>query len=236
MKTQFNPIVTVWHAACTVPARRAMVAFGFGAIGLMVSGTAAAGCGGFDPAAATPMRWNAPATASARMLPVVYMPETEHAARAGSDDFVAPWNAGNAGIVGMWRVSFTSDGTGYPGKTPPLGAPIDSATIQYHPDGTEIMVSGLRPPSTGDVCMGVWKQIGENTYKLRHLGLAWVSPDSGAPAAAFLGPSVFHEEVKVNRAHDTFEGTFTIDQYMADETTLVVHLSGTLSGKRFSVD
>jgi hypothetical protein len=35
---------------------------------------------------------------------------------------------------------------------------------------------------------------------------------------------------------DDFEGTFTLDQYAKDETTLLQHIAGKVVGKRVTVD
>ncbi|MDQ2778420.1 MAG: hypothetical protein M3Y32_02550 [Pseudomonadota bacterium] len=143
-------------------------------------------------------------------------------------------------IVGLWKVSFISDGSAYPGPIP-AGVETDFATVQWHPDGTEFMISGGRAPSTGDVCMGVWEQTGHRTVKLNHLALAWVSQDTPAPVgpvlpAAYLGPGVIHETVKLSPDGNTYTGKFTIDQYTADGITLVEHLGGTVTGTRVVVN
>lgn len=55
-------------------------------------------------------------------------------------------------IVGMWKVAFLAKGnTGL--DAPPDGTPIDSAIVQWHADGTEIMNSG-RPAQDGNFCLG----------------------------------------------------------------------------------
>lgn len=131
-------------------------------------------------------------------------------------------------IVGFWNVTFTSDGTSYPTNFA-VGFELDFGTVQWHDDGTEIMVSGGRDPSTGDVCMGVWKRSGVRTFKLNHLGLAWAG-------GAFLGPAVFHETVTLDRSGNTYEGPFTIDQYASDGVTLLEHLGGTVKGTRITAD
>jgi hypothetical protein len=48
-------------------------------------------------------------------------------------------------IVGFWKVAFTARGN----SDIPDGAPIDSALVVWHNDGTEIMNSG-RPPQDGN--------------------------------------------------------------------------------------
>ncbi len=137
----------------------------------------------------------------------------------------------------MWKVTLVSDGTAYPIPIP-NGAPIDFGTAQWHSDGTEVLVSGGRAPSTGDVCMGVWEQIGNSTYKLKHVGLSYSSTDSVPPSSpsVFLGPAIIRETVTLSHSRDSYTGTFTIDQYAADEVTLIEHIGGTVTATRFTVD
>jgi hypothetical protein len=200
-----------------------------GAVGLTLCGVAAAGCGSFVGPGSAPVGWKAPARGPS-MMPTLYAPDPARFVRVGDD-----WGPHLAGIVGMWRVSFLADVDEGPFKA---GDMVDFATIQYHADGNEFMISGGRAPSTGDVCMGVWKQTGERTYQVKHLALAWTGPDAHPPSAtvAYLGPSVIHESIHLNHARNYFEGTFTIDQYAVDETTLLVHLSGKLVGARYGFD
>jgi hypothetical protein len=175
-------------------------------------GQAMAGCGSPDTGVAPPQSW---------------------LAAPGN----LPWHES---VVGLWKVTFTSDGSAYP--TPiPAGVVTDFGTVQWHSDGNEIMVSGGRAPSTGDVCMGVWKKIGFKTFKLNHLALAWVSSDTPPPAgpvspAQYLGPAVFSETVTLNLSGNGYEGPFTIDQYAVDGTTLIEHIGGTVKATRVMVD
>lgn len=146
--------------------------------------------------------------------------------------------AASHNIVGTWRVSFVSDGSAHPGPIP-AGALVDFGTVQWHDDGTEIMISGGRPPSSGDVCMGVWRQTGAFSYEMRHIALAYVSSDTPPPIgpaspAVYLGPAIFHELVTLDHARNNYVGSFTIDQYATDETTLLEHIGGTIQGTRFT--
>jgi hypothetical protein len=131
-----------------------------------------------------------------------------------------------------------SDGTAYPIAIP-AGAVVDFGTVQWRADGTEIMVSGGRPPSTGDVRMGVWEQTGPFAYQLKHLALAWISSDTPptlgpVSPAVFVGPAIISEGVTLNRSRDRYEGSFTIDQYATDETRLLEHVAGTITGTGFT--
>jgi hypothetical protein len=135
-----------------------------------------------------------------------------------------------ASIVGMWRVRFMVDGN-----------VIDDALASWHADGTEIMNSS-RPPSTQSFCMGVWKQVGRGTYRLRHLALSWVVDETTPPGGAPLGPAEIHETVVLDRTGNHFTGNFTIDQYETDQPgpgesgTPIVHVTGSLIGDRVSVN
>jgi hypothetical protein len=162
--------------------------------------------------------------------------------RARSAAFIAvAHDASDADIVGLWNVAMVSDGVA-PNPVP-AGATVDFGTVQWHDDGTEFMISGGRPPSTGDTCMGVWQQTGPRTYKLKHLALAWVSSDTppsmggpGPSPSQFLGPAVIREVVTLGKSGASYQGSFTIDQYNANQTVLLVHVSGTVTGTRVTVD
>jgi hypothetical protein len=211
------------------------LALALGALASISADPAMAGCTFYNPVTPPAQRY-APRQEAAGFITAVYRPGVERFITVGHETSVA-----NSGIVGLWKVSFVSDGVA-PNPVP-SGVTVDFGTVQWHNDGTEIMISGGRPPSTGDVCMGVWAQTGPFTYKLKHLALAWVSSDTppsmggpGPSPAQFLGPAIIQEEVTLNKTRDTYVGSFTIDQYAADETTLLVHVSGTVTGTRVTVD
>jgi hypothetical protein len=126
-------------------------------------------------------------------------------------------------IVGLWHVKFV---------VPGVSAPVDAGYAQWHSDGTEIMNSGSRPPSTSSFCLGVWEQTGERQYKLNHFGISW-SGDTSANAP--IGPANIREEVTLDRSGETFTGSFTIDQYDEDLNVLA-HVAGAITGTRITVD
>lgn len=207
------------------------IALGLGVFGLVSN--ALAGCG-------LPAQFGEPpglqdTNPAAGQMPALYRP--------GTSGFVRVFDDGdrNAGIVGMWRVTLVSDGTAYPGPVP-YGAVVDFGTQQWHSDGTELLVSGGRAPSTGDVCMGVWEPAGHRTYKLKHIALAYASSDTpaalGGPVvpAAYVGPTIIREHVTLGASGKAFEGTFTIDAYAKDEVTLLEHIAGKVVGTRVTLD
>lgn len=198
-------------------------------------GTSALGCSLYN-VTMPPVQRTTPIQESARLITAVYRFDSDGFIPVGHETSVA-----NSDIVGLWRISMVSDGI--PPNPVPQGAIVDFGTVQWHKDGTEIMISGGRPPSTGDVCMGVWEQIGPFAYKLKHLALAWVSSDTppsmggpGPSPARFLGPAIIKQVVTLDKSRASYRGTFTLDQYNADETALLVHVSGTIAGARVTVD
>lgn len=216
---------------------KTVLAIAIGITGLFCAVQASAGCSSFGTAIPSPAArdmptemWDSPSGMA--LTRAVYRPGSERLIRVSDDN-----DRHSAGIVGMWRFNFVSDGNAYPVPIP-FGAPIDFGTQQWHDDGTEFIISGNRAPSSGDVCMGVWEQTGPRTYRMKHLALAYVSSDSLPPVspATFLGPAIMRETVVLSPSGKSFEGTFTIDQYAKDEMTLIEHISGRVTAHRFTVD
>ena len=128
-------------------------------------------------------------------------------------------------IVGLWHAVFTT--TSNDVGIPP-GAVVDNAYVTWHSDGTELMNSS-RPPMTGSFCMGVWTQVHPRNYRLKHIALAW--NDAGTQ---FVGPVLVHADVTLSPKDDSYEGTFSFDQYAADGTTRLAHIEGTLAATRIT--
>jgi hypothetical protein len=209
-----------------VPLHCALV-LALGTLASVSADPAMAGCSFYNPAV-PPAQRVTPPQEGAGFIEAVYRPGSERLIPVGHETSVP-----NTGIVGLWKVLFVSDGIA-PNPVP-AGVTVDFGTVQWHNDGTELMISGGRPPSTGDVCMGVWAQIGPSTYKLS----GDTPPSMGGPGpspAQFLGPALIQETVTLNQPRDTYTGSFTIDQYATDETTLLVHVSGTITGTRVTVE
>lgn len=144
----------------------------------------------------------------------------------GADDETAP----EPSIVGMWHVKFLSMGnTGIPDKTE-----LDAGFAQWHSDGTEIMNSGGRAPSTSSFCMGVWEKIGPLKYELNHFAIAWdPTPITANPDGVIVGPASIHESVTLSANGESFMGTFVITQY--DETLKVLaEVKGNIKGTRIT--
>jgi hypothetical protein len=139
---------------------------------------------------------------------------------------VADSGASNPSIVGLWADRFVADNS--PGT--PDGTVIDWGYVQWHSDGTELMNSGGRSPSTGNFCMGVWAQTGPSTYKLNHYGLSY-----DGTSGAFNGYARINEQVTVSPSGNQYSGSFTIS--VTDPSgNPVATVKGIVSAQRLTAD
>ncbi len=183
----------------------------------ILTAKASAECGSYLPAhkagaVVSPQSWSGAEFSSASLLLV-------------SED-------SNASIVGMWKATFTAEGNTGPGA-PPDGAPIDSALVQWHSDGTEVMNSG-RPPQDGNVCFGVWEKTGKFRYTLNHFGTGNDTANAPSGIGNPSGPTHLVEDVMVSRDGKHYAGTFTLDAY-DPSNTLVAHIVGVITATRITV-
>jgi hypothetical protein len=127
---------------------------------------------------------------------------------AGKDGALLIRVANGPPIVGLWSVTLTAN-----------GATVDTGYSEWHADGTEIMNSAGHPASGGNFCLGVWAQMGGNTYHLNHYALAydptqWNSPGDAnhAPGGLFAKINLI-EDVALAPNGNTFTGHFTQQAY-----------------------
>jgi hypothetical protein len=127
-------------------------------------------------------------------------------------------------IVGMWSFSFISEGN--TGLNIPDDFVLDHGFAQWHSDGTEITNSN-RTPSTGSFCLGVWKKVGRNHYKLNHFALAFDD-------TVHETYSNIREDVYLSHDGDSFTGSFSIALYDPQGNPGPV-IKGKLIGKRVTL-
>jgi hypothetical protein len=125
-------------------------------------------------------------------------------------------NFGPPTIVGMWSVQFMVNGSQF-----------DFGYAQWHADGTELMNSGTRAPSTQNFCMGVWTQTGPLRYHLNHFALSY----DGASGALNAKVNI-KEDVTLAPQGDAFSGPFSVDVYDPTGATLLQHVAGQITGRR----
>jgi hypothetical protein len=162
--------------------------------------------------------------------------------------YVSPQGAGEESydshghaIVGLWHVIYTAtDATSGPLPVPviPPGPPSSFQFLEslktWHADGTEFENAFL-PPSGGNICVGVWKDTGENCVKLHHIGLMFDA--NGAVSFIFTTD----ETNTVSSNGKTYEGHFTFKLWPGSYDQVGVgtplqEISGTTAATRISVD
>lgn len=93
-------------------------------------------------------------------------------------------SGGPATIVGLWHVIYTgTSNDNFPpgGPYPPTPFQFLESFKTWHADGTEFENAFL-PPAGGNICFGVWKQFGEHSVKLHHIGLMFNAVDGSLSA------------------------------------------------------
>jgi hypothetical protein len=129
-------------------------------------------------------------------------------------------------MVGTWKEHWISEGS----SGIPDGTEVDASYAQWHSDGTEINVSGLRAPLTGDVCLGEWIKTGARTYQMNHFGVSYDSTGQ-----ILVGPARIQQWLTLDDKGNSTTGKFTIDQY--DEAgNLRAHVQGKVTGTRVTME
>lgn len=139
-------------------------------------------------------------------------------------------------IVGLWKFQMISKSTSTHKNAMPDGTLIDFGTAAWHIDGTEFQTSGLRSPSDGDVCQGVWQRVGDATFVLNHYALAWTN-------GTYTGPVNIRAQVTVDPTGNHYAGSFETKVYLAaavtghefDQTTLLADITGSFTATRVTL-
>jgi hypothetical protein len=123
-------------------------------------------------------------------------------------------------IVGLWQTVYKTGG----------GEVFNETLKQWHSDGTEFENAFL-PPAAGNVCVGVWKEVGHCKVKLHHMG--WLFDGTGKTTAN--GTFILDEEDTLAEDGKTYTGTFTFTPYtIAGEKGTPV--TGSITATRVVVD
>jgi len=140
-------------------------------------------------------------------------------------------------IVGLWHVLYTghSDDNFPPGGPfPTIPFTFNESFKTWHADGTEFENAFL-PPAGGNICYGVWKDLGDHRVKLHHLGLIFAADGSMS--------SIFTDDETITVASDgkTYKGTFTFrlwpPSYEAVGVgTPISEVKGSVAATRITVD
>ncbi len=144
-----------------------------------------------------------------------------------------------ASIVGLWHVNYTAtydDNFPPGGPYPPANAPFPflESLKTWHADGTEFENAFL-PPTGGNICFGVWKDLGEGRVKLHHIGLMFAS--DGSLSSIFT----VDETDKVASDGKTYKGMFDFKLWPPSYDavgvgTPISEVKGTTAATRIAVD
>jgi hypothetical protein len=147
----------------------------------------------------------------------------------------------NASIVGLWHLIYTAtESTSGPIPVPviPPGPPSSFQFVEtfktWHSDGTEFENAFL-PPTGGNICFGVWKELGDGHVKLHHIGLMFAS--NGSISNIFT----IDEKDTVASNGKTYSGTFDFKLWppffdAVGVGTPVQEIKGTTAATRITVD
>lgn len=171
--------------------RRVGSAIVLAVLGLGIAGLASAACSDFK----SPAPSAAPGTSAgaAHLVNTVYRPD----AYTGFS-LVPVWDDGyehyhSRSIVGLWEFTLLA----------PDGSTADYGLQQWHDDGTEFMISVARDPALGDVCMGVWRQVGRAKFHLKHLAMGY---QYSGTTKVYSGLLIIEGDVTVDPDGDGLQG------------------------------
>src|SRR5277367_5303285 len=144
----------------------------------------------------------------------------------------------SASIVGLWHLNYTAETeTGAP-IFPPAPFPFLESFKIWHADGTEFE-NAFMPPTGGNICFGVWKDLGFGHVKLHHIGLMFAP--TAAPPEFVTNIFTVDETDEVAPDGKTYKGTFTFELWppFFDEVGIgkpLQKITGTTAGTRITVD
>ena len=138
-------------------------------------------------------------------------------------------------IVGLWHVNFTAEAESGAPIFPPVPFAFGESLKTWHADGTEFE-NAFKPPAGGNICYGVWKDLGEGSVKLHHLGLIFDSTTGN-----LLNIFTLDEKDTVARNNQTYSGTFDFKVWPSSFAavgvgTPIAEVTGTIVATRVNVD
>jgi hypothetical protein len=142
----------------------------------------------------------------------------------------------NATIVGLWHLIYTATyASGLPSPPFPPTTPFQflESFKTWHADGTEFENAFL-PPTGGNICFGVWKDLGDRRVKLHHIGLMF------APDGSISNVFTVDEINKVASNGKTYTGSFDFKLFRPTDVygtgVPLAEVRGTTAGTRITVD
>jgi hypothetical protein len=162
---------------------------------------------------------------------------------APSIPFVSP-HAGNLqlgedfighSIVGLWHVNYTAETESGAPIFPPAPFAFLESFKMWHSDGIEFE-NAFMAPSGGNICFGVWQNLGEGRVKLHHIGLMF-----DATTGQISNMFTVDEKDTVASNGKSYSGTFDFKLWPASYAavgvgTPIAEVTGNISATRITVD
>ncbi|HEY4814015.1 MAG TPA: hypothetical protein VIH58_05015 [Chthoniobacterales bacterium] len=139
-----------------------------------------------------------------------------------------------ASIVGLWHLNYTAEAESGAPIFPPAPFPFLESFKMWHADGTEFE-NAFMPPTSGNICYGVWKDLGDGSVKLHHIGLMFDS--TGQLSNIFT----VDEKDTVASNGKTYNGTFDFKLWPPSFVNVgvgspIAEVTGKTAGTRITVD
>lgn len=157
--------------------------------------------------------------AGLKQTPAIKLPMLAEGGRA-IDDGLAPETSSASidSIVGLWHVVYTAGGETF-----------NESLDEWHRDGTEFENAYLSP-AVGNICFGVWKQVGPTTVHLHHIG--WMFNSDSSLAGTFT----VDQTNELVHSGNGYEGNFDFKVYDVDGKFIGTEVKGTIVATRIKVD
>jgi hypothetical protein len=141
---------------------------------------------------------------------------------------------GHGSIVGMWHLNYTAEVESGASIFPPAPFPFLESFKTWHGDGTEFE-NAFMPPTGGNICFGVWRELADGSVKLHHIGLMFGS--DGSISNMFT----VDEKDRVAANGKTYSGTFDFKLWppsfdAVGVGTPIAEVTGTTAATRIAVD
>jgi hypothetical protein len=152
----------------------------------------------------------------------------------GDDHQEGDESKGPAAIVGLWHLIYTAESESGAPIFPPTPFPFLESFKTWHADGTEFENAFLAPEG-GNICFGVWKDLGHGSVKLHHIGLMFGS--DGKVSNIFT----VDEKDTVASNGKTYSGTFDFKLWPPSFDAVgtgmpIAEVKGTTAATRITVD
>lgn len=120
--------------------------------------------------------------------------------------------------VGLWSSNVLLGGQG-----------IFQAFESFTSDGLEFL-NDNGAPQAGNVCFGIWKSTGKNTYQVYHP--SWSYDANGN----VTGTVIIREQITIDPSGNTFSGTVVVQTFDLNGKIAAPDLHAGVTGKRISGD